>query len=116
MYWSLGGSTAEESGQAGRVLDDRPCGGQDSPGRAGCSSHPGGPVEIEPVLDATGKMSLTFAQDLQDEVVPPPQVTPQNASGYSAEVTRIGTDVLFKRKSPAEAAEELLAVIEESSG
>ena len=33
--------------------------------------------EIEPVLDATGKMSLTFAQDLQDEVVPPPQVTPE---------------------------------------
>ena len=60
-------------------------------------------------------MSLAFAKDLQDEVVPPPQVTPQNASGYSAEVVRIGTDVLFKRKSPAEAAEELLAVIEESS-
>ena len=38
--------------------------------------------EIKPVLDATGKMSLAFAQDLQDEVVPPPQVTPQNASGY----------------------------------
>ena len=71
---------------------------------------------IEPELDATGKMSLTFAQDLQDEVVPPPQVTPQNASGYSAEVTRIGTDVLFNRKSPADAAQELLAVIKESSG
>ena len=66
-------------------------------------------------LDETGKMSLTFARDLQAEVVPPPQVTPQNASGYSAEVTRIGTDVLFDRKSPADAAEELLAVIEESS-
>ena len=59
---------------------------------------------IEPELDATGKMSLTFAQDLQDEVVPPPQVTPQNASGYSGEVTRIGTDVLFNRKTPADAA------------
>jgi multiple sugar transport system substrate-binding protein len=70
---------------------------------------------IEPELDATGKMSLTFAQDLQDEVVPPPQVTPQNASGYSGEVTRIGTDVLFDRKSPADAAQELLAVISESS-
>jgi multiple sugar transport system substrate-binding protein len=70
---------------------------------------------IEPELDATGKMSLTFAQDLQDEVVAPPQVTPQNASGYSAEVTRIGTDVLFDRKTPADAAKELLAVIKESS-
>jgi multiple sugar transport system substrate-binding protein len=71
---------------------------------------------IEPELDATGKMSLTFAQDLQDEVVPPPQVTPQNASGYGGEATRIGTDVLFDRKSPADAAKELLAVIKEGSG
>jgi multiple sugar transport system substrate-binding protein len=72
--------------------------------------------QIEPLLDATGKMSLKFAQDLQDEVVAPPQVTPQNASGFSAEVTRIGTDVLFDRKSPADAAKELLAVIKESGG
>jgi len=71
---------------------------------------------IEPELDATGKMSLTFAQDLQDEVVPPPQVTPQNASGYGGEATRIGTDVLFDRKSPADAAKDLLAVIKEGSG
>jgi multiple sugar transport system substrate-binding protein len=71
---------------------------------------------IEPELDATGKMSLKFAQDLQDEVVPPPQVTPQNASGYGAEATRLGTDVLFDRKTPADAAKELLAVIKESSG
>ena len=70
--------------------------------------------EIEPLLDPTGKMSLAFAQDLQDEVVPPPQVTPQNASGYGAEVTRIGTDVLFDRKTPADAAKELQAVIESS--
>jgi multiple sugar transport system substrate-binding protein len=72
--------------------------------------------QIEPVLDATGKMSLTFARDLQDEVVPPPQVTPQNASGYGAEATRIGTDVLFERKTPADAARELLGVIESSRG
>ena len=30
----------------------------------------------------------------------PAAVTPQNASGYSGEVTRIGTDVLFDRKTP----------------
>jgi multiple sugar transport system substrate-binding protein len=70
--------------------------------------------EIEPVLDATGKMSLTFAKDLQDEVVPPPQVTPQNASGFGAEATPICTDALFGRKTPADAAREVLAVIERS--
>ena len=72
--------------------------------------------QIEPLLDPTGKMSLKFSQDLQDELVAPPQVTPQNASGFSTEVTRVGTDVLFDRKSPADAAKELLAVIKESSG
>ena len=45
--------------------------------------------EIEPLLDRDRQdVAWTFAQDLQAEVVPPPQVTPQNASGFGAEVTR----------------------------
>ena len=46
MYWSMParGEHSGGSGQAGQLLDDRPGGGQDPQGRAGCSSHPGGPV------------------------------------------------------------------------
>jgi multiple sugar transport system substrate-binding protein len=115
MYWSLpaDGEHSEEAAKLVSFLMTDPAAVKVLQVERGVPAIPAVQSEIEPVLDATGKMSLTFAKDLQDEVVPPPQVTPQNASGYSAEVVRIGTDVLFKRKSPAEAAEELLAVIEE---
>jgi len=117
MYWSLParGEHSEEAAKLVSFLMTDPAAVKILKVERGVPAIPAVQAEIEPVLDATGKMSLTFAQDLQDEVVPPPQVTPQNASGYGAEVTRIGTDVLFERKSPADAAKELLAVVEESS-
>ena len=117
MYWSLpaGGEHSEEAAKLVSFLMTDPAAVKILKVERGVPAIAEVQSQIEPVLDATGKMSLTFAQDLQDEVVPPPQVTPQNASGYSGEVTRIGTDVLFDRKTPADAAEELLAVIEESS-
>ena len=117
MYWSLpdGGEHSAEAAKLVSFLLTDPAAVKVLKVERGVPAIPAVQAEVEPLLDATGKMSLTFARDLQAEVVPPPQVTPQNASGYSAEVTRIGTDVLFDRKSPADAAEELLAVIEESS-
>lgn len=118
MYWSLG-AKGEHNEEAAKLVDflmTDPAAVKVLKVERGVPAIAEVQSLIEPELDATGKMSLTFAQDLQDEVVPPPQVTPQNASGYSAEVTRIGTDVLFDRKSPADAAKELLAVIKESSG
>jgi multiple sugar transport system substrate-binding protein len=117
MYWSLParGEHSEEAAKLVSFLMTDPAAVKILKVERGVPAIPAVQSQIEPELDATGKMSLAFAQDLQDEVVPPPQVTPQNASGYGAEVTRIGTDVLFERKSPAEAAQELLAVIEESS-
>ena len=57
-------------------------------------------------------MALKFARDLQAEVVTPPQVTPQNASGFGSEVTPIGTDVLFGRKTPADGARDVLALLD----
>jgi multiple sugar transport system substrate-binding protein len=118
MYWSLAarGKHPDESAKLVSFLMTDPAAVKVLKVERGVPAIAEVQSIIKPELDATGKMSLTFAQDLQDEVVPPPQVTPQNASGYSAEVTRIGTDVLFDRKSPADAAKELLAVIKESSG
>ena len=86
-------------GQAGRFLDDRPCGGQDPQGRAGCSSHPGGPVRNRAGARCDRQDVVDVRSGPAGRGGPPPQVTPQNASGYSAEVTRIGTDVLFERKT-----------------
>ena len=116
MYWSLpahGEHSAEAAKLVSFLLTD-PAAVKILKVERGVPAIPSVQAQIEPLLDPTGKMSLTFAQDLQDEVAPPPQVTPQNASGYSAEVTRIGTDVLFDRKTPADAAKELQGVIESS--
>jgi len=44
--------------------------------------------------------------------VPPPQVTPRNASGFSKEFTVIGTDVLFGRSNSADGAKKTLALIQ----
>ena len=117
MYWSMParGEHPEEAAKLVDFLLTDPAAVKVLKVERGVPAIPSVQAEIEPLLDPTGKMSLTFARDLQDEVAPPPQVTPQNASGYSAEVTRIGTDVLFDRKTPADAAAELQAVIEESS-
>ena len=114
MYWSLParGEHSEEAAKLVSFLMTDPAATKVLKVERGVPAIPAVQSEIEPLLDATGKMSLTFAQDLQDEVVPPPQVTPQNASGYGGDVTRIGTDVLFERKSPADAADELLGLIE----
>jgi multiple sugar transport system substrate-binding protein len=108
-----GGHTAEAAKLVSFLLTD-PAAVKLLKVERGIPAIPAVQSQIEPLLDATGKMSLTFAQDLLDEVVPPPQVTPQNASGYGADVTRIGTNVLFDRKSPADATRGLLAVIEGS--
>ncbi len=116
MYWSMPakGEHSEEAAKLVSFLMTDPAAVKILKVERGVPAIPAVQSQIEPVLDATGKMSLTFARDLQDEVVPPPQVTPQNASGYGAEATRIGTDVLFDRKTPADAAGELLGVIESS--
>ncbi|GAA4428008.1 extracellular solute-binding protein [Georgenia halophila] len=67
---------------------------------------------IEPELGPTGQMSVQFAADLQDEVVPPPQVTPSGASTWSDDYQRIAGEVLFRDSTPEEAADELLTIIE----
>ena len=67
---------------------------------------------MRPQLDETGLMSLDFAADLQDEVIDPPQVTPANGSEFGSEISRIGSEVLFGRQTPAQGADSLLTVIE----
>ena len=116
MYWSMaaGGEHPEEASKLVNFLLNDPAAAKILKVERGVPAIPAVQSVIEPLLDETGKMSLTFAQDMQDEVVPPPQVTPQNASSYSGEMTLVGTDVLFGRKSPEDAARDLLAVIESS--
>lgn len=116
MYWSIS-SRSEHPEEAAKLINflmTDPTPVKILKVERGIPAIPAVQSEVAPLLDATGKMSLEFSQDLQDEVVPPPQVTPQNASGFSAEMTPVATEVLFGRKSPADAAREVMTQIESS--
>ena len=77
--------------------------------------HPGnssGAKEVAPLLDPQAKVALEFSQSIASELVPPPQVTPPNASGFSSEFTPVATEVLFGRSSPADGATKVLSIIQ----
>ncbi len=67
---------------------------------------------IEPQLSPTGVMATEFAGTMQEEVVDPPQVTPEYAADFDAEFGRIGTSVLFGQTSPEDGAQEVLDLLE----
>ena len=68
--------------------------------------------EVAPLLDPQAKVALEFSQAVAPELVPPPQVTPANASGFGSEFTATATDVLFGRSSAADGAAKVLSIIE----
>ena len=84
MYWSIS-SRSEHPAEAAKLVNfmmTDPAAVKILKVERGIPAIPAVQSEIEPLLDPTGKMSLAFAQEMQAEVVPPPQVTPQNASGF----------------------------------
>ena len=68
--------------------------------------------EIAPLLDPQAKVALDFSRAVTPELVPPPQVTPANASGFSTEFTAAATEVLFGRTSPADGATKTREIID----
>jgi multiple sugar transport system substrate-binding protein len=114
MYWSVS-SRSEHPEEAAKLISflmTDPAAVKVLKVERGIPAIPAVQSQIEPLLDDTGKMALEFARELQAEVVTPPQVTPQNASGFGTEVTPIGTDVLFGRKTPADGARDVLALLD----
>jgi multiple sugar transport system substrate-binding protein len=114
MYWSV--SARSEHQDAGAKLVDflltDPAATKVLTTERGIPAIPAVQQEIEPLLDPQAKVALEFSQEIAPELVPPPQVTPVNASGFSAEFTTAGTDVLFGRTSPADGAKKVLSTIE----
>lgn len=114
MYWSISSRT-EHPEEAARFVDFL-VNDEDAAKilqvERGVPAIPAIQEAIRPELGETGVMALDFAADLQAEVVEPPQVTPSNASEFGSELSLIGSEVLFGRQSPQQAAESTLAVIE----
>jgi multiple sugar transport system substrate-binding protein len=113
MYWSV--SSRSENQEASAKLIDflltDPAATKVLTTERGIPAIPAVQKDVAPLLDPQAKVALDFSQSIAPELVPPPQVTPAHASGFSKEFTLVGTDVLFGRTSPADGATKVLASI-----
>lgn len=114
MYWSL--SARSENNEAGAklvsfLLTD-PAATKILTTERGIPAIPAVQKEVAPLLDPQAKVALEFSQSIASELVPPPQVTPANASGFSSEFTPVATDVLFGKSSPSDGATKVLSSIQ----
>ena len=114
MYWSV--SARSEHPEASAKLIDflltDPAATKILTTERGIPAIPAVQEEVAPLLDPQAKVALEFSQAVAPELVPPPQVTPANASGFGSEFTTTATDVLFGRTSAADGATKVLSIIE----
>ncbi|PRY14602.1 ABC transporter substrate-binding protein [Kineococcus rhizosphaerae] len=110
MYWSISART-KQSENAAKFVDfmlTDPAATKILTTERGVPAIPSVQKDIEPVLSPQSKIVLAFSQAIASEVVDPPQVTPSGASAWNTEFTTIGTDQLFGRTKPADAAKNAL--------
>jgi multiple sugar transport system substrate-binding protein len=114
MYWSVS-SRSEQADASAKLIDfllTDPAATKVLTTERGIPAIPAVQKEVAPLLDPQAKVALDFSQSIASELVPPPQVTPPNASGFSAEFTPVATEVLFGKSSPADGAAKVLSIIE----
>ncbi|GAA0310433.1 ABC transporter substrate-binding protein [Kineococcus aurantiacus] len=110
MYWSISART-KQSENAAKFVDfmlTDPAATKILTTERGIPAIPSVQADIEPVLTPQSKIALAFSQAIASEVVDPPQVTPAGASAWNTEFTTIGTEQLFGRTKPADAAKSAL--------
>jgi multiple sugar transport system substrate-binding protein len=114
MYWSM--SARSKQAEAGAKLVDflltDPAATKVLTTERGIPAIPAVQKEVAPLLDPQAKIALDFTESITSELVPPPQVTPANASGFSTEFMPVGTEVLFGKTSPADGATKVLSIIQ----
>jgi multiple sugar transport system substrate-binding protein len=114
MYWSIS-ARSKQTAAAAKLIDflmTDPSATKILTIERGIPAIPAVQKDVAPQLDKQSKIALEFSQAIAPELVPPPQVTPAPASGFSTEFTRIGTDVIFDRSSSADAANKTLSTIQ----
>lgn len=63
---------------------------------------------VDPLLTPADKAAAAFLKDIKPDLKTGPPVPPTGSSGVQALIQRYSTDVLFDRKSPADAAKGLV--------
>ena len=114
MYWSVSARSKQVDASA-KLIDfllTDPAATKVLTTKRGIPAIPAVQKEVAPLLDPQAKISLDFSQSIASELVPPPQVTPPNASGFSSEFTPVATEVLFGKSSPADGAAKVLSIIQ----
>jgi multiple sugar transport system substrate-binding protein len=114
MYWSIS-ARSEQVEAAAKLVDflmTDPAATKILTTERGIPAIPAVQDDIAPELDPQSKIALDFSQAIAPELVAPPQVTPANASGFSTEFGTAGTEVLFGRLSPTDAATKVLDTID----
>lgn len=113
MYWSIGANVADASSAAdltGFMLTDSAA-AEILKIERGIPAFPEVQETVRPLLTDNERVSLDFAQMMQEEVVKPPVVTPASGVGFGDEYTRIAEAVLFGQTSPSAAADEILEIL-----
>jgi multiple sugar transport system substrate-binding protein len=113
MYWSVS-ARSKQADLAAKLVDflmTDPAATKILTTERGIPAIPAVQADVAPLLDPQSKIALDFSQAIAPELVPPPQVTPATASGFSAEFINIGTDALFGRTSSADATTKTLSVM-----
>lgn len=114
MYWSISAET-QHPAEAAKLVDfliNDVDAAKILGVERGVPANPEIQEAIQPQLSPTGVMATEFAATMQEEVVDPPQVTPEYAADFDAEFGRIGTSVLFGQTSPEDGAQQVLDLIE----
>lgn len=114
MYWSIA-ARSTQSENAAKFVDfmlTDPAATRILTTERGVPAIPAVQEEILPVLTPQARISLEFTQAITPELVDPPQVTPANASSWNTDFPTIGTEVLFGRTTPADAAERTVTAAE----
>jgi multiple sugar transport system substrate-binding protein len=114
MYWSVS-ARSEHQEAAAKLVDfllTDPAATKVLTTERGIPAIPAVQQEVAPLLDPQAKVALDFSQSIAPELVPPPQVTPANSSGFSGEFTSTATDVLFGKTSAADGAAKVLSIMD----
>ncbi|APX34843.1 sugar ABC transporter substrate-binding protein [Brachybacterium sp. P6-10-X1] len=113
MYWSLSAKTADTAAAAeltNFLLTDEAAAEKLKIER-GIPAFPAIQEAVRPLLSENALISLDFAQEMQEEVVTPPVVTPASGVGFGDQYTRLAEESLFEERSTSAVADEMLEIL-----
>ena len=110
MYWSISASAQDPDAALAFVdfLVNSPDAGEILSIERGVPGNLTVREAITPDLDDANLMAVDYLEAIEDELGPPPEITPQGGGEFEDILTRAGEDMLFGRITPEEAGQRLV--------